>query len=112
VEKALGAISGRIVSGGGRPIGDAVIEVCVKKFGTRFYAETPCADQPFVRRGQTDADGEFRIQELPPGYYIITVETGDGWAQLANEYGSASERVMVQPGEETDLGEIAVTLFR
>ena len=107
VDKELGSMSGTIVLENRKPAGGAMVEICVEYLGSRFSGETPCADQPFVRRAETDASGHFVIPDLPVGFYVIAANTGDSWVQLTDELGLASDRVLVEAGQETILGEIA-----
>jgi hypothetical protein len=106
LEKAEGSLIGWIIGEDGEPLSGATVEVCVEKLYSRYYGDTPCADQPFVRGTETDADGAFTFEDLPAGFYVVTVESEDGWAQLTTSSGLASERVPVAPDEETDIGEI------
>ena len=108
VEKPLGSIQGQIVHEDGEPIAGATVEICVEKLGSRFYGATPCSDQPFTSGAETDADGKFVIIDLPAGFYVVAVDAGDGWVQLTTDLGLVSERVLVEPGEETYLGELVV----
>ena len=55
---------------------------------------------------ETDAEGYFEFQDLPAGYYVITVNVGGGWAQLTAENVSLSERVLVEAGENKDIGKL------
>lgn len=106
LEKPEGSLIGRIITEDGAPLEGATVEICVEKLYSRYYGDTPCADQPLVRSAATDADGAFAFEALPAGFYVVTVEAEDGWAQLTTSSGMASERVPVAPGEETDIGEI------
>ncbi len=110
VDKELASISGRILLENREPAAGAMVEICVEFLGSRFLGETPCADQPFVRQAEMNADGHFVIPDLPAGFYVITVNTGQSWVQLTDEHGITSERVLVEAGQETLLGEIVVTL--
>ncbi|MFN2136337.1 MAG: carboxypeptidase-like regulatory domain-containing protein, partial [Candidatus Promineifilaceae bacterium] len=85
------------------------VELCVEQLSSYFTGDTPCSDQPFVRSSTTGANGAFFFDDLPPGFYVLTVETADGWAQLTNDLGLGSERVPVNAGVDTGLGELTVT---
>ena len=107
--KPAGSMQGRIAFDDATPIVNAPVEICVESIGSRFYGETPCSDQPFMRRTETDEDGMFVFHDLPPGFYVITAYTGESWARLMTDLGLVSERVLVGPGQETDLGELVVS---
>lgn len=106
--KEPGSISGRLVYDDGSPVANAVIEICVEAMGSIYYGDTPCSDQPFMLGGMTDADGNFTISGVPVGFYILTVQTPTGWAQLVGFTGVFSERVLVEPGKNSDVEEITV----
>jgi hypothetical protein len=109
VEKETGSISGHLVYEDGTPLANAVLEICIETLGSTYYGDTPCSDQPFMLSGQTDADGNFTITDVPAGFYILTVQTGDdSWAQLVGFTGVFSERVRVDPGQNSDVEEITV----
>lgn len=108
LNKKAGAMVGEVVDGSGRPIADANVEICVQELGFSYYGDTPCSDQPYFVRATTNSDGNFAFTELPAGRYIITFESGKNeWAQLTTDFGF-SEMVLVEPGEELDLGELSV----
>ncbi len=108
MEKAPGSMNGRVVFEDGQPVAEATVEICPGRLGSMLFDETPCADQPFIRTTETDADGRFSIPDLPVGFYGLAVNTGDGWTQLTNELGFSSERILVEAGQETYVGELVV----
>lgn len=55
---AVGTISGRVVSGSGEPVADAHVELI-----------------ELGRRAETDADGRFRFEGVPPGAYIVQAQS-------------------------------------
>jgi hypothetical protein len=93
------------VSMHGAPLANARIEVCVESIAMFFTGATPCSGQPFQKGTETDSDGRFSFSGLPEGYYVVTIDKGDGWAQLGS---LSSERVLVNAGKETDLGEVVI----
>ncbi|MBN2086004.1 MAG: hypothetical protein JW748_12365 [Anaerolineales bacterium] len=93
------------VSMGGSVLANVRIEVCVESLELFFQGDTPCSEQPFLKGVETDAEGKFSFPDLPEGYYVITIQTGDSWAQLGD---LTSERILVEAGKETDLGELEV----
>lgn len=107
-EKPKGVLSGQILDASGKPLADAPVEICVEQLGSIFYGDTPCSDQPFLLKTMTDGDGKFLFLDVPAGYYIITVNSGDGWAQLTGQYSAFSERVLVGAGDDVDVGELTL----
>lgn len=111
VEEEAGSISGRLVYEDGIPLANTTIEICIETLGSTYTGETPCSEQPFMLSGQTDADGNFTITGVPSGFYILTVQTGPGsWAQLVGFTGVFSERVRVDPGQDSNIEDITVQM--
>jgi hypothetical protein len=108
LKKELGSMSGKIVDEDGNPLGNSAIQICVESLGSMYFGETPCDGQPFLRNAIADEIGQFEFSQLPAGYYVITINTGDGWSHLTNEYGFVSERVLIIPGENTYIGEVII----
>ncbi|MCP4541897.1 MAG: hypothetical protein GY832_32610 [Chloroflexi bacterium] len=108
MEKASGSMKGRVVLENGQPVAGSTVEICVERLGSSFYGETPCADQPFIRITETDADGHFAFSDLPVGLYVLSVNIDGNWTQLTTELGFSSERIPVEAGQETYLGEFIV----
>lgn len=108
MEKTPGILNARVLDASGLPIANAPVEICVLTLGPMYYGETPCSDQPFIIKGQTDADGNFSIADLPAGYYIITIYANGGWSQLVGQFGSFSERVLIRAGQTTNIGDITL----
>ncbi len=102
--KQSGSIVGSI-SRGGAPLANTAVELCVEEISFTFTGETPCSDQPLMKKTTTDADGKFSVPDLPVGYYVLTVKLDDGWALLGT---LGSDRIPVEEGQETDLGELEV----
>ena len=107
-DKENGILSARILDSAGQPVANAPVEICVEILGPIYYGETPCSEQPFILKTQTDAEGNFSLGDLPPGYYIITVYAKDTWAQLVGQFGSFSERVLIRAGQTTNVGDITL----
>ena len=108
-EKEKGSLTGTIHKADGTPLADAAVEICVETIGSTFYGDTPCSDQPVFFSTKTDANGNFLFENIPTGYYVIVADTGDGsWAQLTDEFGITSERTLIQPGEQYDLGTLTL----
>ncbi len=107
-EKKPGTLSGTVVKEDKTPLAEAAVEVCVEPLGFTFDGDTPCSEQPYMKSGKTNDKGEFTISDLPPGRYIVTMETDKGkWAQLTGEF-SFGERVEVTSDNDTDLGTLTI----
>jgi len=102
-EKARASLTGKIEKADGTPLADARVEICVEILATSFTGDTPCSGQPFFLSTQTDANGVFLLENIPASYYVTVVDTGEGWAQLADQFGILSERTLIQAGEEHDM---------
>lgn len=48
------------------------------------YRGSPCQDQRLHFTATTDAQGEFRLADVPPGEYRLVVQTGERW-ELARQ---------------------------
>ncbi len=108
MQKSPGSLNARVLDSAGQPIANAPVEICVETLGSTYYGETPCSDQPFITKGTTDAGGNFTFTDLPAGYYVITIYAIGGWSQLVGEFGSFSERVLIRPGQSTNIGDITL----
>jgi len=103
--KSPGSITGQVVNEDGIPVARAGVEICVERLYKRSYDAPPCAGQPFSRSTETDDEGKFHFEELPSGYYALSVYDGEVWTQMVGEVGNASMRIPVLPDEDTYLGE-------
>jgi len=102
-EKDPASLTGKILHVDGTPLADALVEICVETLGGAFHGDTPCSDQPFFLSTKTDANGVFLFAEVPAGYYVIVADTGGGWAVLTDQFGIASERTLIEAGEQYDI---------
>lgn len=102
--KKTGSIAGQVTRGGS-PLANAEMEFCVEAIGGIYFGDTPCSDQPLVKQVTADADGKFSVADLPVGYYILTIKLDDKWSSMG-AYGS--DRILVEEGKETDLGEVTM----
>jgi hypothetical protein len=107
-EKAVGAITGRILQADGTPLVNRAVEVCVEHLKQKFSGETPCTGQPFLAHAQTDADGRFLLENVPAGYYYLTIEQNDGWFKFTDQIG-VTQTVQVVPGKTRNLGDLIPT---
>ncbi|MBN2002129.1 MAG: carboxypeptidase regulatory-like domain-containing protein [Anaerolineae bacterium] len=105
IEKAPGSMSGRIVDKSGTPLTGLSLELCVERLRSYSADVTPCTGQVFIRTTQTTAEGGFRFEALPPGYYVITVQYEEEWIQIRTPVGMNSERYLVTENENTYTGE-------
>ena len=103
---ASGSLSGKFIAADGAPLPEARVEICVEPIYSTSRGATPCEGQPCVRSTTTSTNGAFAVENLPPGYYVIVIDTGETWVLYTRASRLAAERVRVQPGENTDLGVI------
>lgn len=101
-----GSLTGRLVLDGG-PAGGRPVEICVEPIYGGDFAGSPCAGQPFILAGRTDAGGRFAFDQVPAGAYAVVAEGAAGWAVLLNDFGVGSRRVLVAAGETVNLGRLA-----
>ena len=107
-EKKTGSISGMVQREDKTVLADAAVEICVESLGFSYDGPSPCSEQQYILKGKTDAEGKFMISDVPPGRYIVTMQTGEAsWAQLTGEF-SMGERTEVKAEEDTDLGELTI----
>ncbi len=97
-----GTITGTLLDKNGAPLVNVMVEVCVED--TYFYDSTPCTGQPFMQQTTSVEDGSFTLADLPVGMYVVTVNLGDSWAVLTDDYGIGSQRVTVNADQIKDLG--------
>ncbi|MDM8518574.1 protein kinase [Anaerolineales bacterium HSG6] len=114
-EKSTGSLTGRVLRAEeNTPIASALVELCVQYITRSFDGPTPCAEQPFIHKTQTDADGYFTVSDLPVGHYRVAVQVpNEKWYILTKKeegysFGS-DERLMVQAGEETRLERLFIS---
>lgn len=103
-DKPKTGLTGSLNNVNNQPMPGMRVEICVEPLSSQFSGETPCSDQPFSLSTQTDANGAFTFTDVPAGYYVIVSETGDGWAQLTDEFGIGSERTLLPAGQPYDIG--------
>ena len=64
----------------------------------------PAPTSPSFLSTKTNAEGDFLIENVPAGYYVIVAESSPGnWAQLTDQYGISSERTLIGAGEAHDI---------
>ena len=101
--KATASLTGKLRDADKKPLAGVQVQICVETLGTSFTGDTPCSDQPFFLSTKTDETGAFTFENVPPGYYVIVSETGSSWAQLTDQFGISSQRLLLTPGEKHDL---------
>ncbi|MEM7331909.1 MAG: two-component regulator propeller domain-containing protein [Chloroflexota bacterium] len=109
VDKAPGSLTGFFTLDGA-PYADTIVEICVEELYSSFNGPTPCSEQPYSQQTVTDENGVFTFEDVPVGLYSIVVQTGDSWAKYSGEFSFGSEFVSVLPNEQTDIGELIITL--
>lgn len=105
-EKTL-TITGRVVANG-KPLANTDVELCSEEpgfFKYRADAETPCANQFYYKLVQTDAQGVYRLENVPIGSYEIIARDDEGrWT--INIF---DDQELLEPGAEVtkdlDLGD-------
>lgn len=108
-EKTEASMTGILQDADEEALADTRVEICVETIGSTFSGDTPCSDQPFFLSTETDDDGEFTFRDIPPGYYVLVAETDSGWVQLTDQFGIGSERTLVEPDEDYDIGTLTVS---
>ncbi len=107
--KKTGAISASVVESGA-PGKKLAVEVCVEYLGFSFSGDTPCSGQPYLKRGETAADGTFKISGLHVGRYSMAIQRADGtWVRLTDQFRIGDRETLVTEGQTTDLGELDIT---
>jgi hypothetical protein len=84
---------------GGTPMANTEIQLCSDSpdSSPRNTGNTPCEQQHFSQIATTDAQGNFRFENVPIGAYQYTLKPdGKGWAFIL--FGSAI--VALEPGKE------------
>ncbi len=106
--QAPGMISGTLTLAAGEILPQTPIELCVG-YIYRDYAEEPlCEEQPFVRSTETNAEGAFTFEDVPPGRYMLTAHPGDQWYLLLEEDNYNTRWITVQSEATSDLGTVAL----
>jgi hypothetical protein len=110
IEKESGSISGRIFLNG-QPLQDVDVEVCVKSLGMFYTGNTPCGNQPYIVRGNTDEEGRFSLTVVPGHYYLNFKPKGaEKWTRLTSGItGMISMRIDVLPGQDNRLNDLYMT---
>ena len=104
--KAPGSVHGKLVNPDSKVFAKKRVELCLGSIGTNpvsksyYYGETPCANAAFHVLITVDANGNFEFTDVPLGAYYIAIEvSGTTWVSMGD--------FKVNPGEKTELGEIA-----
>src|SRR5690606_6614592 len=95
------------------PLPHATFELCPHPEFNK--GDTPCSHSPLRVTAVTDADGDFRIEDIPVGMYDIAVKykPGDPNTQGNWQIGGLMDRVYTMPSEMKrrvyQVGEVALT---
>jgi ligand-binding sensor domain-containing protein len=101
VKKEMGSASG-IVKQGDVKIRFAEVEVCQKHFGQFItYYGTPCDGERLYHSTFTSAEGIYRFDDLPPGYY-------SSFYKVANEGWEFGPVFTIEAGKEIRVEDIEV----
>lgn len=103
VDKEKGSLTGTL------PVAGMRVEICAEPVNETFFGETPCDGQTFYFSTRSNNEGAFLFENIPAGYYYMFAENNNGWAELVGELGFFSERVLIRPGEQSDLGPLIFT---
>jgi hypothetical protein len=108
VEKMPGKLRGRVLqSGVGVP--GVRVDACVEYVGMMFSGSTPCSGQPFTATTTTDDEGFFTLDDLPTGYYYVTLRTPEGkWKVLSSTLAIGGTDVLVSAGGVTTLEDMEI----
>ena len=92
-----GTVTGRLIDEDGKPIGGAILTS--GSSGTVTNPDDTAGDNVGTK---SDADGRFRIDKLIPGLsYTVRV-----YPRRGHLLGKAFEKLVIEPGESRDLGDI------
>ena len=107
--KPPGTLIGNLVRSG-EPVAETIVEVCVDSLEMAVRGPTPCINQSIFYAAITDAAGRFTFAELPTGRYALAFLDGGEWTQVEKGLlDSPISRVLVSPGETTEIGLLDVT---
>lgn len=110
--KPPGSISGKLVNPNSEPVVNARVEVCLRPGVLEYGKKTPCADQMYHVLANVNADGSFVVPNVLAGNYYLMIQLSGGWGTMldttpGNSLWEQGAEFYVQPGEETQLGEIS-----
>jgi hypothetical protein len=109
LERAPGSLSGTIVRGT-ESLSGAEVQACAEYIGRLFSGPSPCADMAFYASTVTGEDGSFLFSGLPVGRYGLALQVGEGeWVRLTEGPALGDRQVLVQEGQETDVGTLDVS---
>jgi hypothetical protein len=103
---APGSLSGQVMDSRRTALANATVEVCVEKLYRDNYESSPCSDQPFFRSVTADARRPLQFCRFTGGRYVLVAYDGSQWMRLTDKYGMGSERILVNAGENTEVGQV------
>jgi hypothetical protein len=108
VEKMPGKLRGHVLQSG-VGVADVRVDACVEYVGMMFSGSTPCSGQPFTATTTTDDEGFFTFDDLPTGYYYVTLRTPEGkWKVLSSTLAIGGTDVLVSAGGVTTLEDMEI----
>ena len=115
-----GAIAGRVLAADGSPVDGANLMALLKGLDTLAGGDAPVPNgKPFLMplgQGNTGGRGEFTIERLPPGDYLIAASARSGTTYYPNTTDeSVAETVSVRTGHtvsDITIRMVAVPTFR
>lgn len=112
--KASGSVSGKLVDPNSKTsFANLQVEICLRSVVAFLAGNTPCANQAYHALTKMDAEGNFLLKDIPAGrYYLMIQKSSDTWAQMvvtSSFPSSLGAEFEVNPGAETQLGEIMVS---
>ncbi|MGK7912588.1 MAG: hypothetical protein AB4050_14095 [Synechococcus sp.] len=108
MQKESGVLVGSLLRTG-EPFADTLVEVCADSLGSARRGPSPCINQSEFYAAITDVDGRFTLTDLPTGRYKLAFLNDGEWTHLEELPAPPLSRVLVAPGETTNIGSLDIT---